>query len=151
MIDEIRPRAHQRIYFSYYNYDHPYFILQPSYRFALQEDVEVLLICAIARTDYLLDYLHEKVNSVKVLEYADHHYFSKYDVANLKTTFDAMEGKKKIIITTEKDAMRLEMHRAFIVENQLPIYALPVRVHFHFNEGKLFDEDVKEFLLNFRA
>ncbi len=151
MLDEIRPFPRQRIYFSYYQYDFPYLIHQPGRRLRLTKDLDVLLICAIARTDYLLSYLDDQVRSVKTLEYEDHHYFTKFDISKLETTFRKMEGQQKIILTTEKDAMRLELHRNFLLQQRLPVFALPVRVAFHFNEGPLFDNDVKDFLLNFRA
>ena len=59
LVDEIKPFPRQRIYFSYYKYKNPYFFLQHNYTFPLKEDVDVLLICAIANTDYLLEYLYE--------------------------------------------------------------------------------------------
>jgi tetraacyldisaccharide 4'-kinase len=151
LAEEIRPLAHQRLYFSYYDYYQPYFILNPGYVTQLQPDWDVLLISAIANTEYLVDYLNEQVNSVTVLEYEDHHYFSKYDVAHLKATFDNLESSKKLILTTEKDAMRLELHRQYLAENRLPVFALPVDVKFHFDEGPKFDQDVKDFLLNFKV
>jgi tetraacyldisaccharide 4'-kinase len=112
--------------------------------------MSVLLICAIARTDYLVDYLNEKVANVRVLEYEDHHFYSKYEIANLQQTFEKWEADKKVILTTEKDAMRLELHFPFMTENKMPVFALPVRVKFHFDEGEQFDETVKEYLLGFR-
>ena len=95
VIDEIKPFPRQRIYFSYYHYDLPYFILQPKYRFELALDVDVLLICAIARTDYLVNHLEQQVRSVKVMEYEDHHYFTKHDVSNLKNSFQQLDSPKK--------------------------------------------------------
>ncbi len=148
---EINPFPWQQVYFSYYEYLQPYYILNRKYVARLTKEVDILLICAIAGTDYLVDSLKEKVNSVKILEYEDHHYFSKYDVANLKTTFDKIESNGKIIVTTEKDAMRLEMHREFLIKEKLPIFVLPVEVKFHFEEGQKFNQQVKDFLLDFRA
>ena len=151
LIDEIKPFPRQRIYFSYYQYQDPYFFMHTRDRFPLGEELDVLLICAIANTDYLLSYLYDQVNEVKALEYEDHHYFTEFDISNLKNEFDKMESDNKIILTTEKDAMRLELHRDFIVKNKLPVFVLPVSVAFHFNDGALFDKDVKDFLLNFRG
>lgn len=150
MIAEIKPLKRQQIYFSYYDYKNPYFILNRGQQLLLQEDLEVLLISAIARTDYLLSYLDRKVASVQTLEYEDHHYFTNFDLSHLKQTFHKMEAKKKVILTTEKDAMRLELHQSFIMENQLPIFALPVEVRFHGKDDERFDQDVKDYLLNFR-
>jgi tetraacyldisaccharide 4'-kinase len=150
-LEEIKPLPHQKMFFSYYDYYRPYYIFNSQYVANLTEDVDVLLVCAIARTDYLEDYLLEKVNSVTTIEYEDHHFFNKYDVAHIKKRFDALESKKKVILTTEKDMMRLELHKAFLVENQLPIFALPVQVRFHFEEGPEFDQLVKDFLVNFKV
>jgi len=151
MTEEINPLDHQSIYFSYYDYDRPYYLFNRRYVADLQPDWEVLLICAIARTDYLVDYLEEKVKKVRILEYEDHHQFSKYDMGHLKANFDRMKAEKKLIITTEKDAMRLESHKKFLVDNQIPIFALPVQVQFHGEDGARFDHDVKNYLLNFKA
>ena len=149
-IEEINPLSRQRIYFSYYKYDQPYFLLSPNYRLNLSQDLDVVLISAIARADYLVEYLEKHVNSIQALEYEDHHYFTKFDVSQLKNTFSNIDSPKKIILTTEKDAMRLELHQQFIVENKLPVYVLPVKVAFHFDEGEVFDNDIKQFLLNFK-
>lgn len=147
---EIAPQHHQQLFFSYYSYDNPYYIFNPRYSGPLSKQVDVLLICAIARTDYLLDYLQEKVNSVVLMAFEDHHYFTKHDIGTLRATYERMESDKKIILTTEKDAMRLELHRPFLTEHQLPIFSLPVAVKFHFEEQEKFDQSVKDFLLNFK-
>ncbi len=151
LIKEIKPLSRQKIYFSYYQYATPYFILNSKFNVELTLEWDVLLICAIARTDYLVEHLERQVNTVQVLEYEDHHYFTPFDLSNLKTKFDQIDSKRKIIITTEKDAMRLELHKAFIVEKQLPIFAIPVKVAFHGNDQERFDQDVKSVLLNFRV
>ena len=147
---DIAPLPHQKVYFSYYDYDDAYYIFNSRYRLQLHPEMSVLLICAIARTDYLVDYLNDKVANVRVLEYEDHHFYSKYEIANLQQTFEKWDADKKVIITTEKDAMRLELHHPFIRENKMPVFALPVRVKFHFDEGEQFDEAVKNFLLSFK-
>ncbi len=147
---DIAPLPNQKVFFSYYDYDPPYFLFNSRYRLKLEPDMSVLLICAIARTDYLVDYLNEKVDTVRVLEYEDHHFYSNYEIANLQQTFEKWDADKKVILTTEKDAMRLELHFPFIKENKMPVFALPVRVKFHFDEGEQFDETVKEYLLGFK-
>ena len=148
---EINPLPHQEIFFSYYTYQAPYYAFNPRYRLQLDEDVEVLLICAIARTEYLIDYLERKTGPIRVMEFEDHHYFSKHDVSALHKQFKSIENQRKVIITTEKDAMRLELHRQFLIEERLPIFVLPLEVKFHFGEGERFDEIIKAYLLNFKV
>lgn len=148
---QIKPFPHQQLFFSYYDYGHPFFIFNKKLVAQLDADWQVVVICAIARTDYLVNYLKEKVDQLTLLEFEDHHYFTKDDLLELKRTFEQLQGQKKIIITTEKDAMRLESHYNFLKEHQLPVFALPVQVQFHFQEGVVFDQIVKDFLLNFQV
>ena len=83
------------------------------------------------------------------MEYEDHHYFSRYDIGQIHKAFERMEGSSKVIITTEKDATRLELHRNYLRENQLPVFVLPVEVAFHFDQQQEFDAAIRQFLLNF--
>jgi tetraacyldisaccharide 4'-kinase len=148
---EINPLSHQQLFFTYYAYQAPYYQFNSRYRLQLDDSLEVLLICAIAKTDYLIDYLQSQAASVRSLEFADHHYFTKADIANLNRTFHQIENKRKVIITTEKDAMRLELHREFLLKERLPIFVLPTEVQFHFDEGPQFDEIIRQYLLNFKV
>ena len=151
MIREINPLPNQKIFFSRYRYGYPYYLFNWNQRFQIQPDWDVLVICAIANTDYLLNNLEPLVNSVRALEFEDHHFFKSHDIARLKTTFENIDSDKKVIITTEKDAIRLELHRKFLIENKLPIIVLPVEVEFMFEEQAEFDTLIKDFLLHFKS
>lgn len=150
LIEEIQPLKSQKIFFSYYDYFNPYYLFNPAQKIALNLNFEVLLISAIARTEYLVQFLESVVSTVKVLQYEDHHYFSNYDISQLKRTYDLMPNPAKIILTTEKDAMRMELHRKYLVENQLPVFVLPIKVAFHDDDKEAFEETVRQFLLNFK-
>jgi len=151
IIEEIKPYKHQRLFFSKYNYGYPYYIFNTSQKLQLTEDIDVLLVSAIANTDYLNHYLKTKVNSVKNVEYDDHHTFSNHDVSRIKLIFQNMKSQKKIIITTEKDAIRLHYHKKYLLENKVPIFTLPAYVSFLDNDGLAFDHSIKDFLLNFKV
>lgn len=151
MIDELKPLRYQKIFFSYYKYQKPYYIFNPIYRAPLNPELNILLISAIARTEYLVDYLEEEVKSVSLLQFEDHHYFTNYDISQLKRNFELIKDSNKIILTTEKDAMRLELHRPFLLEHKLPVFVLPTEVAFHDEDGTQFNQAIQQFLLNFRA
>ncbi len=153
LIRELKPLPHQKIYFSYYEYGTPYYIFNPRFQAALQEDRDVLLVSAIARTDYLKSYVSEKSRAVFTLEYGDHHFFDESELGDIKKAFGniSTEDKQQIILTTEKDAVRLEMHKSFIIENKLPVFVMPVQVQFHFDEKAQFDQTIRDFLLNFKV
>ena len=68
MITELDPLSYQKIFFSYYTYQKPYYIFNPIYRAPLNPALNILLISAIARTEYLVEYLNTQVKSVKILQ-----------------------------------------------------------------------------------
>lgn len=151
LLKEIDPFSHQHMYFSRYEYQMPYHFIHLKNRLDLDINQQVLLISAIANTDYLLDYLEPKVGSIQHLEYEDHHPFTEEDLRYQKKVFDNMEGDNRIILTTEKDAMRLEPYRQQFYDWGINIYVLPIKVKFIFEEQEIFNDSIKDFLLGFRV
>ena len=151
LVEEIDPLPTQEVFFSYYAYAAPYYLLDHRYKLRMEEGIDVLLISAIANTEYLLRHLRAAARTVYSLEFADHHYFDGTDMDNLKRRFAELKGRHRAIITTEKDATRLLAFREFIAAERLPVFVLPVEVRFHFGEGARFDERVRDYLLGFRA
>lgn len=149
--EELHPRLHQKLFFTRYRYFTPYALNDPEIHIQMDRLVSVLMVCAIARTQYLLDYLHKNADAVNLLEFEDHHTFTRYDLEQIQKYFIHLEADAKIVLTTEKDAMRLAPFRQFFVENEIPIFVLPIEVEFLFGEGEVFDVAVKEFLLEFRV
>ena len=152
LIEEINPRPHQKLFFSYFTYFHPYHLWNPQHAIVLNDTLEVLMVSAIANTEYLLDYLDTRVKEVKSIEFEDHHYFTKFEIGNMKRQFEQMEGKNKIVLTTEKDATRLALHREYLIQERLPIFVLPIKISFHPDHNQSsFIDSVKKFLLDFKV
>jgi len=151
LLSEIKPFPHQQVFFSSYRYLRPYYLFNGNYFVDLQEDMSVLLVSAIANSDYLREWVEAKVSTVRNREFEDHHYFEEGDLNDIERDFNHLPGSKKIILTTEKDAVRLELLREQIIEKKLPVMVLPVEVEFHGQDGHRFDLLVKEFLLNFKS
>jgi tetraacyldisaccharide 4'-kinase len=140
----------QKVFFSRYIYGHPYRMYGVQDRLPLHKDLTVLVVVAIAGTEYLLEYVDEACREVRLLEYNDHHSFSNFDIGDIERHFNALPGDHKIILTTEKDAMRLDGHRDLLLRLGLPIYILPVAVSFLGDAAPDFDQVVKDWLLNFK-
>jgi tetraacyldisaccharide 4'-kinase len=115
----------------------------------LQSDMIVLVLSAIANTEFLLEYIQSQVEGVRTIEYEDHHDFSSYEIAQLKKQYDALEYEHKLIVTTEKDAVRLEKHRDYISREKMPIFVLPVQVSFVEGEES-FKKIISNYLLEFK-
>ncbi len=148
---EVRGKNNQLVFFSRYLYGHPYKMYGQPERLVLHAGLTVLLVVAIAGTEYLLEYVESKVKEVHMLEFNDHHLFSSFDIGDIERHFNALPGgQDKIILTTEKDAMRLDMHREALVRLGFPLYILPVAVSFLEEEPGRFDQTIKHWLLNFK-
>ena len=151
MLEELDPYPRQRVFFSHYRYAEPYDLLRPDLRRPLDLQTDVLLISAIANTDYLLKYLAGVTRSVQTQEFEDHHYFTEPDLIELLHAYERMRSTNKIILTTEKDATRLELHQHFIWKHTLPIFVLPIEVRFSEQDELAFQTELKRFLLEFKV
>jgi len=141
----------QQIFFSTFEYGDPYYFFNPAYRGGIDSETEIIAFTAIAQPEYLHEYLLSRCGTLTTIEYEDHHYFEAQEIANLKRRFDALPSSRKMIVTTEKDAMRLDLHRDFLNELKIPLFVLPVQVRFLFGGELDFTQAVKDFLLNFKA
>ncbi len=148
--EEINPLPRQRVFFSRYHYEEPYDLLRPDVRCPLDPQADALLVSAIAHTDYLMDYLARRLRSVYAFEFTDHHYFTESDLEDVRRRFEALSHTPKIVLTTEKDATRLEPYADYLWKHQLPVYVLPIRVVFDREDEAAFQEEVKRFLLSFK-
>jgi len=146
---KINPLPSQKLFFSKYKYGQPYYIFDNSIRINLAKDHRVVLISAIANVQYLLSYLQEKSTIENIVKYEDHHYFSTMELEYFKKMYD-QSADNTLFLTTEKDAMRLALHKDYLIENKIPIFALPIEVDFLNEEGEQFDSFVKNFLLQFK-
>lgn len=149
MIDQIKPKAHQRVVFSRYEYGNPYHIYRGMHdQLPDLSDKNVLLVVGIAHPEGLIKRISKQAKYVHALEFSDHHNFSEHDFGRIHKAYDAL-GENTIILTTEKDTMRLDEYRNYIQQHNLPIYALPIKVAFDRADGRTFDERMITFLRAF--
>ena len=147
VIKEIQPVPGQQIFFAAIQYGEMYHI-SSSETITISEKAEVLLVTGIANPRPLKKMLEQHSNSYHMLQYTDHHIFTIDDLNEIKKRFESIETTNKIILTTEKDAVRLIKFNNEIAG--LPLYVIPVRHQFLFNEGDAFDKLVTDFIQNFK-
>ncbi|MEK7224428.1 MAG: tetraacyldisaccharide 4'-kinase, partial [Bacteroidota bacterium] len=146
IIKEIGPLPSQHIFFTAIEYGETYHI-KAKRTSGLSEKKEVLLVTGIANPRPLKKLLEEQSRTYYMMQYPDHHIFTIDDLNEIKKKFNSIEANSKMILTTEKDAVRLVKFQNDITD--LPLYVIPVRHHFLFDEGQQFDELVIGFIKNF--
>ncbi len=146
-IRSLNPGAVQKIFFTTIEYGTPYHIFNHGDEWLITPRDEVLLVCGIANPKPLKEYLLEKTHTYYQQDYSDHHIFSIDDLNEIKSKFEEITAKDKLILTTEKDAVRLLKFSEQLAT--LPMYVLPIKHYFLFEEGEQFNELVTDFIRNF--
>lgn len=145
---KIKLLPHQHIFFSCIRYGLPYHILTGQ-TIGLSKKNNVLLLCAIANPKPIKTYIEKAVDVVDEMYYRDHYIFRIDDLKKIIRRFDDMEGtEEKIILVTEKDAMRLTKFAEHLKD--LPVYVLPIESEFLFNGAGKFNIMIKDFISKFK-
>ncbi|MBD5341413.1 MAG: tetraacyldisaccharide 4'-kinase [Bacteroides sp.] len=79
----------------------------------LTKNDTVLLLTGIANPRGFVRYFKSYPFKTKVYHFPDHHSFSRVDLENIEKLFNSLPGERKIILTTEKDAVRLSYNPYF--------------------------------------
>lgn len=143
----INPRIGQPVFFSSIQYGIPYHIITKEKR-NIDAETDVLLACGIAKPQMLKQYLGNLSATVETVYYRDHYIFSIDDLKHIISRFNKIASQHKIIIVTEKDAVRLVKFDAILKD--VPLYVLPIETSFLFNEAALFNNEVEKFIQNFK-
>jgi len=130
-LQKLKPKPQQEVYFT-----------KISYKLQVTSDksninncqlsivnCQFFLVTGIANPAPLVKFLENKCGKVHHLRFADHHSFTKKDIEKIIKTKNRLGGDNCTILTTEKDAMRLQ---AFA---NMPEYiTVPIEVEFLENE-----------------
>ena len=130
---DIHPLAHQNIFFSYLNYGELYAINNSAVKIDTLNELfqfRVISFTGIADAKPMIDYLKEYAGEVKHLSFDDHHEFSMNDLIDIEKYYHSFTGGNKILVTTEKDLMRLKEKEIWEFAQTLNIYVLPIVVTF---------------------
>jgi tetraacyldisaccharide 4'-kinase len=146
LIREIQPTARQHIFFTAISYGEPYQIITHE-PWNADKTNEVLLVTGIANPGALKKHLEEKFNGYEELAYSDHHIFTIDDLNYIIKKFTQIPVEKKILLTTEKDAVRLQKFSQQLRE--LPFYVIPIQPVFLFNEENQFTRLITTFIQEF--
>ena len=105
---------------------------------------KVLLLTGIAQPQYLLEHVQSLGAEVVSLEFADHHAFTDKDIERMEETF--RQEHCDLIITTEKDAVRLR-ECTNIQKQLIPfVYAQPIEVEFLSKDEQTFNNTILDYV-----
>ncbi|WP_369047739.1 tetraacyldisaccharide 4'-kinase [Tenacibaculum sp. UWU-22] len=137
--NKLRVKSNQQVFFTTILYDTK---LKGAQELVLDQlkSYQVVLVTGIANPKPLEQYLQSLQISYQPMRFSDHHYFSDKDIEAIKERYLKIEASRKIILTTEKDYVRLEKK----LKN---LSYIPIKTFF-VDDKNMFDTAIKSFLKN---
>ena len=136
---KLKLTENQELYFSFIDYDDSIFSVEKKIKVDEIRNIDKLLLAGIAKPEPFFEFLKSEVDNQEILTYPDHYHFTEKDILEIKA-----KAQDKIIITTEKDYVRL---KDSVLAAQL--YYLPIRSSF-VSSGNSFDNSILNFVESFK-
>lgn len=152
IMKKINPETYQKVYFSYVHYgnflplgskNHKALV---SKEFYFERNYSIVLFTGIANGTYLEYYLKSKIENLVVMRFADHHEYTADELIQVRKKWDSIKSENKIILTTEKDAMRLAKESLIEVFKNIPLFYIPIEILFHDKEEERFHQQIFDYL-----
>ncbi|MEG1580450.1 MAG: tetraacyldisaccharide 4'-kinase [Bacteroidaceae bacterium] len=140
-------RPYQQLFFTTLQYGKAFALfgknkLEPSQL----KDKDVLLLTGIAQPEPLFLYIKQYAKSVSSLTFPDHHDFSARDTQRINATFAAMEPQTALLLTTEKDASRLQALKTLDPSVKQHLFVIPIEVAFLQHGQALFNKTITTYV-----
>ena len=133
-VKHFNPFPYQRVYFTRIIYGNPLPVFtckevqQTGKSIVIDKNTDILAVTGIANPDPYISYLKNQGRNVRLLDFPDHYRFRGKDIEKIGKIFGEMEADKKIILTTEKDAVRLTGFCTFDPPYAESWYYFPIEV-----------------------
>ena len=96
----------------------------------LTEQDTILVVAGVANPKPFVKFLRKFKAKIKIKVFPDHHHFTNADMEFILQKYQNMPGKHKIIVTTEKDAVKMQNCPYFPHQLRACTYYLPIKVEF---------------------
>jgi tetraacyldisaccharide 4'-kinase len=146
---KIEPLPYQQLFFTSIGYQPLEDMEGRPAALKIDSDTIVFLLSGIANATPLLQYLNGLTPHIIHHKYTDHHPFTLKNISKLAGEFAACGSQKKIIVTTEKDAQRLDkswFNQGGHASENLPVFVIPIKVEFLDGSGQQFDQVITEYV-----
>jgi len=142
----LKPEENQSLYFSFIDYGE--MIPVPGFESVKspQKISTIILFCGIANSYPFQEYLRDHCVDLLVIDFPDHHNYTKKDLQLVARTYNDSFTRNKIIVTTEKDAMRLVKSEYIRELDSLPLFYIPIEVKLHGLDKSNFANQINKYV-----
>lgn len=152
IIKDLKLFPYQFLYFTSLTYLAPVAVFKNaskqkiSYEDIKKDHIAVILMTGIANPKPLLQFLNKYTRKIEHVGFPDHHRFTIRDMDKITQRFYRLDSDHKIMITSEKDAMRLTEMKGIDKELKQSFYYVPVEVKFNDNDARRFNKDIVNYV-----
>jgi len=143
---KLHPYSFQKLYFSYLKYKHPVSIFSGKEIVLKKRYSSIIMFSGVANSYPMKDHLRYYCRELISLDFPDHHEYRRRDVEEITRIYEDQFTNNKIVITTEKDAMRLVNSPYLRLLKDLPLYYLPIEVKLHGQDEAKFNKQILEYV-----
>ncbi|WP_321371217.1 tetraacyldisaccharide 4'-kinase [uncultured Draconibacterium sp.] len=147
--NDVNLLPYQSLYFTRLVYGHfqPVFDA-PKINEETYKDVSchILVVTGIAAPKQMHSFIKKLGSHMETLSFPDHHSYNTGDINEIQKRFNKINSNKKIIVTTEKDAMRFKDMAEISDELKKAMYYLPVKIDFLKEEKKSFNNKILNYV-----
>ena len=112
------------LFFSSLTYGSPYHVAGPKQT----EITEVIALAGLADNAPFFTYCKQQYALIDSFSFPDHYAYSPEDAARILEILGQEKGKNAVLLTTEKDAVKLKSLAATEMWSKISIFALPIQV-----------------------
>jgi tetraacyldisaccharide 4'-kinase len=131
------------IVFSYISYG-AQFCLVGKFPFSSQ----IILLTGLADDKPLVEYVSEKFTLLETVSYPDHHDYSLDDFEKIKSIYQKHLQSYPVILTTEKDAVKVKSNAPKGFLKEIPIFVLPIAFAMSTSDQNLLEELLQQKVFN---
>ncbi len=146
IIKKINPLPHQHIVFSYLQYGKPYHFNDSSKTLNKVEDKNVLFFAGIANTVSVEKYLARETKKYKAIKLADHYKYNKHNLKDLDKRLSNWEAENKVMLTTQKDAVKLNSEQLKEITKNWDLYVLPIEIGMSDSDKQVFETSIETYI-----
>lgn len=149
MQKEVRLKPYQKLFFTTFTYENlkPVFAEgKPEIEVSKLNNHSILIVTGIAFPKLIPEYLKKYASKTEMINFPDHHNFRNKDIGLIVSEFNKIDTQNKIIVTTEKDAIRFAEIPDLETEFKSALYYLPLKVSFLDKEEKMFNKNILNYV-----
>lgn len=126
----LRLLPQQPLFFTRFRYEEPKPVNKAAQDLDFEKIRDVVVLTGIAHPKPLLQYLEKKYTIEGHYEFPDHHTYTEKEIQSIYNQHFNNVGEHTVLVTTEKDWMRLQSEHIINIVSLLPVFVICVEVEF---------------------